>query len=172
MRQLAEAAALCRELEQNMAGTVPAETWEQRWGALQLPDDAPPGLRRRFDAALAASQDGEQQQHWLAEQEANAARRSEICLQLEVLAGIDSPPEAAQERLALQVSRLAGHLSEGEADPLTALPRLELDWYQSGPAPAALEQALEERFKHALKAALPQPPKAPNASSGQEPARP
>jgi exonuclease SbcC len=161
MRSLAQAAELCRELEKAVAETPPdaspAAAWERRWTELQLSADAPDGLRRRFDAALRALTDAGEQGRWLAGQEANAGRRAEICLQLEILAGIESPPEAAQERLALQVSRLAGHLGEGEGDSLIALPSLELDWYQTGPAPHARAETLENRFQRALAAALPQP---------------
>ncbi len=175
MDTLAQAAGLCGELENGIENTDPAlpdsAVWEQRWVELQLPADAAPGLRRRFDLALQTLNDDDKRKRWLAELESNARRRAELCLQLEVLAGIDSPPEAAQERLALQVSRLAGHLSEGEAAPLIALPNLELDWYQGGPAPAAQSAALETRFRHALEAALPQTG-LPGEAPGGDPEQP
>ena len=166
MERVATGAALCCDLESRVAGQAALETpqWEQRWSELELPDDLSAKLRRRFDAALQAAADPAARQHWLDGQAANAEQRAHICLQLEVMGGIDSPSEAAQERLAFQVDRLAEHLGEGEADPLTALPRLERDWYLVGPAPAAQADALEKRFQRALGAALPKTGAAPEES--------
>jgi exonuclease SbcC len=171
METLALAAALCKELEngiqQGSPGPATAESWERRWQDLGLAEDSPAGLRQRFDTALAASADEARRHGWLEELKSNDQRRAEICLRMEILAGIDSPAEAARERLALQVNRLAEHLGEGENDPLASLPRLEMDWYESGPASIERDSALESRFQRALKAAL-----SPRDAAGQGSGKP
>ena len=78
-----------------------------------------------------------------------AKRRAELCLHLEILAQVDSPPELTQTRLQFQVTRLTERMREGEKDPLEATSRLLQEWYLCGPAPASEAAALEERFLRA-----------------------
>jgi hypothetical protein len=84
--------------------------------------------------------------------EANARTRKELCLGLEILAQIESPAACAQERLAMQVSRLQEHLAAGERDPLAEASHLVEHWYLTGPTPAATLADLEPRFQRALRA--------------------
>ncbi|MBK1633509.1 hypothetical protein CKO31_22730 [Thiohalocapsa halophila] len=73
--------------------------------------------------------------------------RRELCLRLEIAAGVDSPPELEAERMARQVQRLKARLSAGsetaddDADPLALL----LRWYAA--APAAEAPDLHARLK-------------------------
>jgi hypothetical protein len=148
-------ASLCEGLERGIADTDAAEA---DWQALPAHrDDAlQRAIAERFTAALATARAGGSA---LAERQAafvaNGERRAEICLRLEVLAGIDSPPEHREERLAFQVARLKDHMREGEGDPLQGGGRLFEEWYLCGPAPQEIAPALDARFARA-RAALEQ----------------
>jgi exonuclease SbcC len=170
---LRQRSALCLELEAAVSGDTAgdADDWRRRWQALPAPRRSYPGEagEGRFRAALAALEDRDQRGAWERGMADNLLLRSELCLKLEVLTGIDSPREAAQERLAFQVSRLSGRLAQGEDDSLDEAPRVEADWYVAGPAPTAQAQRLEARFeraRQALKDTTP-PARAPAAPRPQ-----
>lgn len=156
---LARQADLCKQLEQAIAAGDAAEPpttgVEAEWQALPTQPDAEvqTAIRQRYDQALdALRQGGETRQAFRDALAANGERRARLCLRLEILARIDSPPEFTQDRLRFQVTRLAGHMREGEKDPLDTGFRLLREWYLCGPAPAARAAALEERFLRARKA--------------------
>lgn len=159
LERLRARAGLCRELEAaaetGAAGPATTDNWRQRWNALPRPDDeaARQGMERRFQAALDALEEGGAAlETWRSGLTVNQRERAELCLRLEVLAGIDSPEEAARERLAFQVSRLSGHLSQGESDLLDHAPRLQQAWCLCGAAPAVEMERLEARFLRAEQA--------------------
>lgn len=85
----------------------------------------------------------------LATQLDNTAIRSRLCLHLEIIAGIDSPPEWTEERMAFQVARLTGRMRDGTDDPLSHANALELEknWYLTGSAPPPQAESLEARFQ-------------------------
>jgi hypothetical protein len=83
----------------------------------------------------------------------NGQRRRELCLQLEVLAQVESPPALAKERMELQVARLSGHMGGSERAPLADAQHLLRDWYLCGPATP--DPDLMARFERA-RAALGQ----------------
>ncbi|AUB83945.1 DUF349 domain-containing protein [Candidatus Thiodictyon syntrophicum] len=150
-------AALCEALEERLldpaAAPVDPGLGEQEWASLpELPDRGQQeALEERRRAALEAATDPARLAalHDLAV--ANRERRERLCLELEVAAGVESPPALAQERLRLQVSRLAERMSEGEADSLRGAADLLRAWYLLGPAPrdAALQTRVE-RVRQAL----------------------
>jgi hypothetical protein len=72
---------------------------------------------------------------------------------MEVLAGIDSPPEHAEARMAFQVERLASALGERKGSTADSLEALVRVWCLTGPVPAAYAEALEARFEAARSAA-------------------
>lgn len=153
---LARQAAACQDLEQAVVnGTVDPEQIagaEATWASLPEQSNRPlqGSIAARFEAALeVAGNGGKALREALGE---NAKERAELCLHLEILACIDSPPEQMQERLAFQVDRLKGHMGAGEKDPLTGAASLLERWYLCGPAPAAEMPALEARFTRARKA--------------------
>ncbi len=174
IERLRARAGLCLDLETALeTGAAEAATrhsWRERWDALPWPDDAAArqGMERRFQAALEAVEGGEALETWRSGLTANQRERAELCLHLEVLAGIDSPEEAARERLAFQVSRLSGHLSQGEADPLNQAPRLQRAWYLYGAAPAAAMERLEARFQRAVQALAEQRDNSGPATDGRK----
>lgn len=160
---LARQAQVCATLENQTANDLSdprvLATAEAAWAA--LPHHADPTLQaaitqrceraRAWAAAGATGQPGRERE---AEAAANARAQAELCLGLEILAQIDSPPACAQERLALQVNRLQEHLAAGERDPLAEASRLLERWYLIGPLPADRQEELEPRFQRVLAALL------------------
>ncbi|WP_295428113.1 DUF349 domain-containing protein [uncultured Thiodictyon sp.] len=144
-------AALCEALEERLldpaAAPVDPSLGEQEWSSLpELPDRGQQeALDERRRVALAAATDPAQLDALRALGLVNRERRERLCLELEVAAGVESPPGLAQERLRLQVSRLAERMSEGEADSLRGAADLLRAWYLLGPAPrdAALKARVE-----------------------------
>lgn len=153
---LAARAALCERLEraqetEAIAGPEPAAV-EVEWRALpeQRNPDLQAAIERRFGRALTAlKQGGERLDALRGAFVAGGERRAELCLHLEILAGVDSPPELAKERLQFQVTRLTEHMRDGEKDPLQATSRLLQEWYLCDPAPVSEAASLERRFLHA-----------------------
>lgn len=150
---LADQAARCERLERaletdRVAGLEPAAI-EADWQALpkQRDPDLQAAVEQRFGRAVTAlAQGGEVLDAFRSAFIAAGERRAELCLHLEILAQIDSPPELTKERLRFQVTRLTEHMRDGEKDPLQATSRLLQEWYLCGPAPARDAASLEERF--------------------------
>jgi hypothetical protein len=152
-------AALCERLERVLETGTGSDaflaTVEADWQALSKQHDPElqAAIERRFNRAVNAFKEGgEQLETLLNEFAADGERRAELCLHLEILAQVDSPPELTKERLEFQVTRLTEHMREGEKDPLEAASRLLQEWYLCGPAPASVAAGLEERFLRARKA--------------------
>jgi hypothetical protein len=154
-----ERSVLCERLEAGaMAGSLDESERQavaQRWEALPgLAHEAEPLLRKRFElAARALSGDpGAQQQLQRAAQD-NLDRRLDLCLQMEIEAGVESPAEFADARMQLQVSRLEDafkHRQGGAAGDRARA--LQIAWYLCGPLPAAERAALDARFAGSLAA--------------------
>lgn len=65
----------------------------------------------------------------ISEQEAET-----LCIQLEILAGLDSPPESAQARMAYQVQRLKRELAEGNKETRSTQEQLDdlmITWFSA-----------------------------------------
>ncbi|EGV28827.1 protein of unknown function DUF349 [Thiorhodococcus drewsii AZ1] len=142
---------LCERLESSLLdndpeGTDPASA-QQAWQQLpkQTDADLQQALETRFEFAQAAATDPKQREKLRKRREANDQRLSQLCLQLEIIAGVESPPEQAQQRLEYQVARLSERMMEGEEDPLEGTTRLLQDWYLCGPA--ADNTTLSQRFE-------------------------
>lgn len=80
----------------------------------------------------------------------NLAARRQICLELEVAADIDSPPEHQQERMAWRVNQLSASLA-GERVHRNAQELLRA-WIGTGAVAPAEQAAIEARFDRALAA--------------------
>ncbi len=160
--QLARFGDLCRAMERLVQGDAAGEgevvALEAAWQAMgSLVDQA---LYRRMElrfqqARQARLSGGSILDDYLAAQAANKTRREELCLHLEILSGVASPPDQTQARLAFQVSRLSEHLRTGEKDPLERASRLIEEWYTCGPAPTEVAETLEARFQRAREALQP-----------------
>jgi exonuclease SbcC len=127
----------------------------QAWEALApLDPTSEAGLRQRFElASRALAGDAEARQSLEGALAKNLSQRLDLCLQMEIEAGIDSPPGFEAARLQLQVSRLEDALKHRQEDAAADRLRvLQLAWHQAGPPPAAEKPALEARFARALAA--------------------
>lgn len=85
-----------------------------------------------------------------------AATKDQLCLRAEILAGIESPPEAKAARLEMQVAQLADRMqgaalrNTGGSERAGGEPQQILStWYELASAAAAQEEALSARFARA-----------------------
>ncbi len=112
------------------------------------------GMRQRFElGSRALAGDAGAREALLDALPRNLARRLELCLQMELAAGLDSPAEFGEARLRLQVSRLADALSHRQEGAHTGSERLRellLDWYQTGPVPVESCGGLAARVARVL----------------------
>jgi exonuclease SbcC len=92
------------------------------------------------------------------ERQSNLQTKETLCIRMEILAGIDSPPETSEARLRYQVARLAetfgGSSGTDARDPLEESRELARSWYTLGPLPPGTVESLEARFQSALHALL------------------
>ena len=162
LQQLQQKAAYCRELEQLLEHMDPATALsslgrqEQQWLDLPPLKDAATeqAMQARFEKVRhALQQGGELRERLLSELAANLNQRKELCLWMEILAGVDSPAEAQQARLELQVKRLAGAMGQGSEDTQDRIAEIRQQWYLTGGGPAGEERILQQRFEKASRAA-------------------
>ncbi|NKN31717.1 DUF349 domain-containing protein [Marichromatium bheemlicum] len=159
--QLERQEALCARVERAALDTTenPLDRLaiEAEWAALgELREQGlQEAMNARLGRACAALDDGAAAAALAAALERNGERRQQLCLQLEILTGIDSPPEFSQQRLEYQVARLAERMGDGESDPLGGTSELLRDWYLSAPAP--IDAALAARFARVVAALTPAP---------------
>lgn len=81
--------------------------------------------------------------------EKNGATARQLLIEMEFLAGVDSPEEERQARMDFQVQRLAQRMSERSQAPSAQAERQRLlqAWYASHPHPPELHEALALRFE-------------------------
>ncbi len=151
---LAAKERLCEELDGLLraggaSGLAEAEpvAAQERWTALPaLPAAWEKKMLARRDAALGALSDAGAAAKYLARMEQGAAARREGLLELELLLGMDSPPEVQPQRLALQVKKLKERFSSAaSAGPVTAAERL-LAWCAQPGVADALDRQRSERI--------------------------
>jgi hypothetical protein len=170
LQGMRERAKLCSRLENEvLENTLEAagrqalveqtgQTWKAipSWGAQY---DNP--MQARYELAVHALSDDEGYiQSLQSELPENLARRLQLCLQLEVAAGVESPAEYAEKRMQYQVSRLSDALHqkfEEEQTQQEQLRELQIAWLQAGPVQRDLQQGLERRFERALANAIQVP---------------
>ncbi|OAD21310.1 hypothetical protein THIOM_002927 [Candidatus Thiomargarita nelsonii] len=141
-------AALCVELEQ--AETVDGlSTVQAAWAEIPPLENADleAVIEQRFQQACTGDP----------KLSGEALKNKEnLCLRLEILAGIDSPPDAAKARLAYQVARLSAAMGGGDIEesrePQVEAEEIEQSWYLSGAAPSDQTARLEQRFRKACEA--------------------
>jgi DNA repair protein SbcC/Rad50 len=105
---------LCQAIEAAVVNGLPLQDdWVAQWQALPvLKSEFEQPMQRRFDAAVNALQSGNSK--YAGELEQNRVELSQELLRLEILAGQDSPPELARERLKMQVDVLQLSLRTGQ----------------------------------------------------------
>lgn len=129
---LIEKLKLCQAAESALAakGKQDEAAWNRRWQAMpQLIAKQEAMLRSRFDAALAALNASDSL--YAAMLEANRPQLLDELLRLEILLGMESPPEFSHERLKLQMEALQDSLAgnkeaarKARFDILCSLPAL------------------------------------------------
>lgn len=145
--------AAARELLAD-ANATDAEALRSRWAALPTVDD-PVSAKRLDDAFLHivdAATDAEARKRLERHMADNAEHRLNLCLNLEITTGAESPNELKQQRMELQVSRLrdsmGGRTGDNvDVDPLATASTLLRDWYLC--APSAAVDGLDARFARA-----------------------
>ncbi|MGP1682388.1 MAG: DUF349 domain-containing protein, partial [Giesbergeria sp.] len=156
---LAAKERLCEELDALLrsggasglaeAGSVEAQSAgaRERWAALPvLPAAWEKKMLARRDAALVALSGADAAVKYLARMEQGAAARRDGLLELELLLGLDSPPEFQPQRLALQVKQLKQRFSSGTSSgAMTAGERL-LAWCAEAGVADALDRQRCERI--------------------------
>lgn len=116
-RTLMEKLALCRMAESAVVGKSKPDLagWKVHWQVLpQLDSRQENLLRARFDSAIAAMEAADTL--YSAMLEANRAQLLEELLRLEILFGLDSPADFAQERRRIQMEVLQDSLA-GNREP-------------------------------------------------------
>ena len=170
-RCLRDKAALCQSLEwladrQLAAGRDMAqlaagrEALSRQFEALgEVPGAMGKGVAARYRRALVwldrlAAEDADLaalQAELAAERESATQHRLELCLQLEIAAGIESPADYRQARLACQVALLAEQMKSGLHPSLgEQLQALSLDWYATAAADESCSADISERFESVL----------------------
>lgn len=147
LQYLRDAAAVCAELEQSvLEGRAPPSVSEELLARWEREGTAE--LQSRWERAVAALDAGGFPP---AELDENERIRRELCIRLEILAGMESPEEDRQRRMDLQVQRLNEGLAQGlRQESADVAQSLELQWLQAGPAPTEQRNKLEQRFTEAL----------------------
>ena len=140
LAELRRLAQLCRELE---VSETERDTLLANWESeIELPRD----WRQRIEQRRDQSETPDAKR--LA---SNLDTAESLCIRIEILAGIDSPPQAQQRRMQYQVARLNRELSQGLKEtrsPDEQLREIQIDWYCLGALPASSTD-LDTRFNHA-----------------------
>jgi len=92
---------------------------------------------------------------FISSQEKNLLDKCEWCLALEILAGVDSPTEFEQDRMAMQVQMLArkhGQELATDSQLVDSINEIENKWYAAGSTSALETIQLERRFSLARSA--------------------
>lgn len=161
-QQLAELwrrAGVCDELEETLLNTAQSELFgaapEAEWHSdCELPVVAQAPLQARYQQAVESLQQGNRPAADALT--ANAARLRDLCIRMEIAAGLESPADDQARRMALQVNRLSSGLQQRQQDMLTGarlLEALQVDWCSVGPVAPAERSIFHTRFQAALKRA-------------------
>ncbi len=158
MEKLKLKAAFCVKLEapETLAQFQEEPDWlsKAQAGWTTLPQlesvDLEAAIELRFQEACAAASSDSSSVN-----ELTLKTKETLCIRMEILAGIESPPEAAQARLAYQVARLSAAMSGGEREsrePQQEVNEIELSWYLTGIPQSDKTANLEQRFSKACEA--------------------
>ncbi|MCC5860139.1 MAG: DUF349 domain-containing protein [Ectothiorhodospiraceae bacterium] len=150
LEPLQRAAGLVREAEAlAQGGTSSSEALGEAWERLPA-DIADDTLRQRWDEAMALYAQGGGFDAGRLERVESERRR--LCVELEILAGVDSPEADRELRMRLQVERLSASLGSQPSETVhtDGLEQLVQDWYRLGPWPLDVDGAWETRFHKAL----------------------
>lgn len=154
--RLHQRARLCARLEALLAVPDAAALVETQeiWSTLPaLPAALQEPMQQRFEAITQALTDNnDAAQPLRIALERNLERKRMACVSMEIIAGVESPPDCAQLRMEYQVARLSASLAGATAKTDTAHDPRQLrdQWCLSGALPAEDEAQLDSRFMCAL----------------------
>ena len=149
-KELWRRAQLCDQAEQVLlaANTDQLQQLQAQWNSdSAIPEDALALLQARFDDASNATQAPDE-----ATLQENAGKLHDLCIKLEIAAGVDSPAQDQQRRMELQVSRLSSGLNQRAeaASGGEQVEALQIEWCAVGPVAASEREQFSERFKSVL----------------------
>ncbi len=147
-----EASAACETAELAIAAGAEVDVAALGLAIKSLDGDSTnAGLVERLAAARSAVEgDDDAAGNIRAALEGNLATKRRLCLEIEIAAGIESPPDCREERMQYRVAQLSQSLT-GNRQRLEPL-ELERSWYVTGAVPPDEHDGLEERFRRALEA--------------------
>ncbi|MDE0309970.1 MAG: DUF349 domain-containing protein [Acidiferrobacterales bacterium] len=103
-------------------------------------------IRNRFESACAIcdGSDADRLGQW----QRNLEIKQEICLKLEILSKLDSPPEFARDRMQTNILRLKTAMVDqgATADPETEIQDLLVNYWLTGAVPEQAYESLSKRF--------------------------
>lgn len=149
---LQSVAACCDRFEREIANGTPVDTAElgEQLQACENVAALQPVRERLLLVQQATGGDAGSQKKIAESLSDNLARKRQLCLELEIAANIDSPPEHEQERMQYRVSQLSASLSGRH--PQRNAEALQREWFATGAVPAEVQDDLEQRFQRAMQA--------------------
>jgi len=172
--RLWEKADICTELEQAILNSSLDDSrlneFKERWNDTgDLPEAAISAMNARFDAAIdlfSGDQVNSMDEQLHQELARNLESMHVLTLQMEILAGIESPAEDQNKRMELQVARLSQSMQGSAKDSQTISGNqrqstqqseqerrsLLIDWCALGPVAEQDSKNFRERFKQAFSA--------------------
>ncbi len=161
---LQERAHLCAQLEallEKPEDSAQISALQSMWTAMpELEEALITGVQARFERALSIllADDSSARDTAVRHLRSAAEEKQLQCLEMEVIAGIDSPPEYREQRMRLKVNQLSERFGGQDGHNSKASYEIVLDaqqqWVQSGMLPAEEMHALEQRFNAAAKIML------------------
>ena len=139
---LRQKASLCTRLEALAASASKQQLQEisQQWDSIELHN---PGLSQRIEARRDSAQSD-------MDRDAVTAERRMLCIRLEILMDIESPPEDRALRMQYQLQQMnQSGLGQPAIDGKQLIEDMELDWLCMPGAEAEQQVALDERFQRA-----------------------
>ncbi len=118
------------------------EEISQQWDSIDLQDNV---LARRIE-------ERRQKAQTITDQNAIAAERRMLCIQLEIAKGVESPAEDKSLRMQYQLEQMnASGLGQQSDYSEEQFEKMELDWLCMPGADLSLQKTLDERFNKVLK---------------------
>jgi len=142
LNALAKKAALCTQLEQ-LDSNATEEEKQRLKDSIKEIQITNRDLAKRFEERLAAALDSNRQQ-------ANDTRKR-ICIELEILLGVESPKEDTAQRMQIQLERMKKDgIGQAQTQKDATLDNLKLDWLCLPGADPDIQQALDKRFSQLI----------------------
>lgn len=152
LQQLHDLHSICERAE-TLAHSQPPDAQavadiDDAWEAAAKPETYKPTVEKLTQRYIVARQvlAGERALTVLGDLDRHAEIRETLCVDLEILRGMDSPADAGQLRMARQVDLLEDAMKGGEKDKDKTIRRLQFDYLSVGAVAPEKRQPLDERF--------------------------